>query len=107
VLRMILTCGLTLIATMASAQERIALLTRSDATGLSMSELDATVSGFGALRSNTPVPRAPGDNLLGDPIAVSGARYLGWISFGRSGSDLRYIQVFDRRTGTTLFGGTT
>ena len=102
VLRMVLACGLMLTGTVASAQERIALLTRSDATGLSMSELDATVSGFGALRSVTPVTRAPGDNFLGVPIAVSGARYLGWISAGRSGSDLRYIQVFDRRTHTTV-----
>jgi hypothetical protein len=107
VLRMILACGLMLTATVASAQERIALLTRSDATGLSMLELDATVSGFGALRSVTPVPRTPGDNFVGVPIVVSGARYVGWLSAGRSGSDPRYIQVFDRRTRTTQLAGTT
>jgi hypothetical protein len=88
-----------LLAVPALAQERIELLTFVNNQS-HMVELDASVTGFGAVRAVTPVPNGlepAGDyrGRHGDIVAVAGGRYLAWVGFGP-------LLAFDRRTRTLL-----
>jgi len=93
-------CTLTLafgLAPAASAQERIELLTFVNNQS-HIVEVDATVTGFGAVRAMTPFANElqPGVDFagLGQVVAVAGGRYLAWASPGGQ------LLAFDRRTRT-------
>ncbi len=82
----------------ALAQERLELFTFVNNQGRAV-EVDATVTGFGAIRAITPIDRLPPGpdppNVSG-VVAVAGGRYLAW-----GGNSL---VAFDRRTRTLLDG---
>lgn len=91
-------------ASTASAQERIELLTFVN-NQTRMVEVDASVTGFGAVRAVTPVPNAlePAGDFRGRPgdiVAVAGGRYLAWVSLATT--EFGPLLAFDRRTRTLL-----
>lgn len=90
-------CVLLLVAGDLAAQERLEILVADGVRREAMLELDVSPSGFGAIRRVTPVPFVS-EVIYSTPAAILGGRYLAWINGGRSGSDLRYLQVFDRQT---------
>ncbi len=72
----------------AVAQERIELLTFVNNQS-HMVEVDASVTGFGAVRAVTPVPNGlePTSSGLGPPeglAAVAGGRYIAWVTHASS-----------------------
>lgn len=86
----------------AAAQERIELLTFVN-NQTRIVEVDASVTGFGSVRTVTPVPNGvePAGGLLspyGEMVAVAGGRYLAWTTYGA-------LLAFDRRT-RSLFDAT-
>lgn len=90
-------CVLWLLAGDLAAQERMEILVSDGLPREAMLELDVSTGGFGAVRRVTPVPFVS-EVIYSTPAAILGGRYLAWINGGRSGSDLRYLQVFDRQT---------
>ncbi len=100
---LLVACTLTL-APVAAAQERLELLTFVNNQS-HIVEVDASVTGFGAVRAVTPVPnevQPAGDGLLGVGsriVAVAGGRYLAWTT---SGGTRGALVAFDRRTRTLV-----
>lgn len=80
-----------------AAQERMEILVSDGFPRQAMLELDVSAASFGTVRQLTPVPFLS-EIIYSTPAAILGGRYLAWINGGRSGSDLRYLQVFDRQT---------
>lgn len=97
---------LTLLAGDVAAQERMEILVSDGLPRLAMLELDVGAASFGTVRQLTAVPFLS-EVIYSTPAALVGGRYLAWINGGRSGSDQRYLQVFDRQTRTyAIVGGT-
>lgn len=93
-----------LLAVPALAQERLELLTFVNNQSR-LVEVDASVTGFGAVRAVTPVPNGlePAGDFLGrhgEIVAVSGGRYLAWVTMATPG--VGPLLAFDRRTRTLL-----
>ncbi len=100
---LLVACALAL-APAAAAQERLELLTFVNNQSRIV-EVDASVTGFGAVRAVTPVPNGlePAGDFLGrhgDIVAVAGGRYLAWVTLANPGSGP--LLAFDRRTRTLL-----
>lgn len=111
--RRILACLATAASALAATspalgQEQLAMFVREGTSpDPRLLELDATVSGFGAIKALTPIPLIPSSVGANAPVVISGSRYLVWLNWQLSGSDARFLQMLDRRTGrTTLLGRT-
>ncbi len=95
-LRLPLVALCALLAAPAHAQEQLEVFTAIYGTRTSLTNVDATVRGFGAVLASTPLTHVPTD-FLNNAAVVAGGRYLAWLagSVNHPGQDLF---LFDRRT---------
>ena len=97
-LRLPLVALCALLAAPAYAQEQIEVFTNIYGAGPRLTNVDATVRGFGDVVASTPLTHVPTD-FLNNATVVAGGRYLAWLagSANHPGLDLF---LFDRRTRT-------